>query len=34
MPPDQRSPQAAQAFVEKEIKNWEAVIRASGIEQQ
>ena len=34
MPPEQRTPQAAQAFVESEIKNWEAVIKASGVEQQ
>ncbi|MEA2909471.1 MAG: hypothetical protein QOJ15_1552, partial [Bradyrhizobium sp.] len=34
MPPEQRTPQAAQAFVEREIKNWEAVIKASGVEQQ
>jgi len=34
VPPEQRSPQAAQAFVESEIKNWEAVIKASGVEQQ
>ena len=34
MPPEQRSPKAAQAFVESEIKNWEAVIKASGVEQQ
>jgi tripartite-type tricarboxylate transporter receptor subunit TctC len=34
MLPEQRTPQAAQAFVESEIKNWEAVIKASGVEQQ
>ena len=34
MPPEQRTPKAAQAFVESEIKNWEAVIKASGVEQQ
>jgi tripartite-type tricarboxylate transporter receptor subunit TctC len=34
MPPDKRTPQAAQAFVESEIKNWEEVIRTSGVEQQ
>ena len=34
VPPEQRSPKAAQAFVESEIKNWEAVIKASGVEQQ
>ena len=34
MPPEQRTPAAAQAFVESEIKNWAAVIKASGVEQQ
>jgi tripartite-type tricarboxylate transporter receptor subunit TctC len=34
MPPEQRTPQAAQAFVENEIKNWKTVIKASGVEQQ
>jgi tripartite-type tricarboxylate transporter receptor subunit TctC len=33
-PPDRRSPAQAQAFVESEIKNWEAVIKASGVPQQ
>ena len=33
MPPEQRTPPAAKAFVESEIKNWEAVIQAS-VEQQ
>jgi tripartite-type tricarboxylate transporter receptor subunit TctC len=34
MPAPQRSPQAAQTFVESEIKSWQAVIKASGVEQQ
>jgi tripartite-type tricarboxylate transporter receptor subunit TctC len=34
MPPEQRTPKAAQAFVESEIKNWEQVIKTSGVEQQ
>jgi tripartite-type tricarboxylate transporter receptor subunit TctC len=34
MPPEQRTPHAAQTFVESEIKNWESVIKASGVEQQ
>jgi tripartite-type tricarboxylate transporter receptor subunit TctC len=34
MPPDKRTPQAAQAFVESEVKNWAEVITASGVEQQ
>jgi tripartite-type tricarboxylate transporter receptor subunit TctC len=34
MPPEQRSPKAAQAFVESEINNWAAVIKASGVQQQ
>jgi tripartite-type tricarboxylate transporter receptor subunit TctC len=34
VPPEQRPPKAAQAFVESEIKNWEQVIKASGVEQQ
>jgi tripartite-type tricarboxylate transporter receptor subunit TctC len=34
MPPEQRSPEAAQAFVVSEIANWAAVIKTSGVEQQ
>jgi len=34
VPAAQRTPRAAQAFVESEIKNWEAVIKASGVAQQ
>jgi tripartite-type tricarboxylate transporter receptor subunit TctC len=34
MPADKRTPKAAQAFVESEIKEWAEVIRTSGVEQQ
>ncbi len=33
-PPELRSPAQAKSFVESEIKNWEAVIKASGVPQQ